>query len=406
MKIVDARTIVVGNPWKNWVFVQLLTDEGITGVGEATSGLSTKPNEAAVHELKPLYLGQDPRDVTALWDRMVKGTYFTMNPAMAGIEMACWDILGQTLQVPVWRLLGGKIRPRLRAYANGWYKGPREPAFFAEAAAAVVARGYTALKFDPFGDAYRFIDRDELTRSLAIVGAVRAAVGDAVDILIEGHDRFAVSTAIEIGRALADYRPFWFETPVLSTDIEAMIEVARSVPVRVVGGERSSQLGDFARLLHSRVIDVIQPEILRCGGVSGLTKIAALAEAYQAFVAPHNAQSPFTTVVNTHVGATLPNLLIQECFDDFLEPWSRTIMSGQARIVDGYIELPDGPGFGVTLHEAEMAKYPYSSTNFLRLFEAGWEHRGFAAAADRGNDLVPGDGGRHESSRPHHRRPE
>jgi galactonate dehydratase len=377
MKIVDARTIVVGNPWKNWVFVQLFTDEGITGVGEATGGLSTKPHEAAVHELKPLYLGEDPRNISALWDRMAKGTYFNHGPAMAGIEMACWDILGKSLGQPVWRLLGGKMRPRLRTYANGWYAGPRDPRFFAERAAEVAAMGYTAMKFDPFGDAYRFIASDELRLSLAIVAAVREAVGDDVDILIEGHDRFSVSTAIEVGRALAEFKPFWFETPVMSTEIAAMVEVARAVPVRVVGGERSSRLGEFAQLLESRVIDVVQPEILHVGGVSGLMKIAALAESYEAFLAPHNARSPLTTVANVHVGATIPNLLIQECFDDFHVAWSREILSGAVTITDGYIEVPDAPGFGVELNVEEMAKYPYGESNFLRLFEAGWERRGF-----------------------------
>ncbi len=375
MKIIDAHTTVVGNPWKNWVFVQLITDEGIVGVGEATGGLSTKPNEAAIHELRPLYLGQDPRNVVALWERLYKGLFLNHNAALAGIEMACWDILGKALNVPVWRLLGGQTRPRIRAYANGWYQGPRDARFFAERAAEVVGLGYTALKFDPFGDAYRFIDRDGLRLSLDIVAAVREAIGDSVDLLIEGHDRFSVSTAIEVGRALAEFHPFWFETPVLSTEIEAMAEVAKAIPVRVVGGERLASKADFARLLNTRLIDVIQPEILHCGGVTGLVKIAGLAEAYEAFVAPHNAQSPFTTVVNSHVGTVVPNFLIQECFDDFLVPWSREIMSGTVRIVDGYIELPDGPGFGVTLHEKEMAKYPYAERHFLRLFQPGWERR-------------------------------
>lgn len=375
MKIVDVRTTVVGNPWKNWIFVQLLTDEGITGIGEATGGLSTKPNEAAVHELRPLFIGQDPRNVAALWERLYKGLYLHHNSAMAGIEMACWDILGKSLNVPVWRLLGGQTRSRIRAYANGWYQGPRDPRFFAERAREVVAMGYTALKFDPFGDAYRFISREELRLSLAIIGAVRTAVGDRVDLLIEAHDRFSVSTAIEIGHALAEFNPFWFETPVLSTEIEALAEVARAIPVRVVAGERSTGKGEFARLLNTRVIDVVQPEVLQCGGVLGLTKIAALAEAYEAFIAPHNAQSPFTTVVNSHVGIVAPNFLIQECFDDFLVPWSRDIMSGSVRIVDGYIELPEGPGFGVALNEKEMAKYPYAERNFLRLFQPGWERR-------------------------------
>ncbi|MBO0793439.1 MAG: mandelate racemase/muconate lactonizing enzyme family protein [Ktedonobacteraceae bacterium] len=375
MKIIDVRTTVVGNPWKNWIFIQLFTDEGIVGVGEATGGLSTKPNEAAVHELRPLFLGQDPRDIVALWERLHKGLFLNHNAAMAGIEMACWDILGKSLGVPVWRLLGGQTRPRIRAYANGWYQVSREPRYFAERAAEVVAMGYTALKFDPFGDAYRFMSHDELRFSMEIVGAVREAIGESVDLLIEGHDRFSVSTAIEVGHALAEFRPFWFETPVMSTEIEAMAEVARALPLRVVGGERFASKADFMRLLSTRTIDVVQPEILRCGGVMGLTKVAALAEAYEAFVAPHNAQSPFTTVVNSHVGATLSNLLIQECFDDFLVPWSNEIMSGSVRIVNGYIELPDGPGFGVTLNEKEMAKYPYAEKHFLRLFQSGWERR-------------------------------
>lgn len=375
MKITDARTYVVGNPWKNWVFVEVLTDEGITGIGEATGGLSTRPNEVHVHEMKPLFLGQDPRDVMAVWDRMLKGVNLTPNAAMAGIEMACWDILGQSLGVPVWRLLGGQVRPRIRAYANGWYQGPREPSFFAERAAEVVARGYTALKFDPFGDAYRFISGDELRRSMAIVGAVREAVGEHVDLLIEAHDRFSVSTAIEVGKALAEFKPFWLETPVMSTEIEATAAVARAIPVRVASGERFWRTSDFAHLLETRVIDVVQPEVLHTG-VAGLVRTAAVAGAYEAFVAPHNAQSPFTTVVNAHVGATLPNLLIQECFDDFLVPWSREIMTGTVRIKDGYIEVPDAPGFGVTLNRAEMAKYPYAERHFLRLFDPGWEWRG------------------------------
>lgn len=375
MKIVDVKTSVVGNPWKNWIFVQLFTDEGIVGIGEATGGLSTKPNEAAVHELKPLFLGRDPRDVHAVWDQMYKGLFLKQNAAMAGIEMACWDILGKSLNTPVWRLLGGKLRPRIRAYANGWYQGPRDPQFFAERAGQVAAMGYTALKFDPFGKAYRFLDRADFRLSLHIVAAVREAVGDSVDILIEGHDRFSVSTAIEVGRALAEFSPMWFETPVMSTEVEAMAEVARAIPIRVVGGERFQQKTEFARLLATGVIDVIQPEILACGGVAGLTKVAAIAEGFEGWVAPHNAQSPFTTVVNTHVGATLPNLLIQECFDDFLVPWSREIMSGTVEICDGYIEIADTPGFGVVLHEEEMARYPYADKNFLRLFDAGWERR-------------------------------
>jgi len=375
VKITDVKTFVDGNPWKNWIFVKVYTDEGIVGLGEATQGLQTKPAEAAVHEMRPLFIGQDPRDPVAVWDRMYKGIFLGQNSAMTAIECACWDILGKSLGVPVWRLLGGKTRPRIRAYANGWYQGPRDPAFFAERAQEVVALGYTALKFDPFGNAYRFMDEAEERLSIRIVGAVRAAVGDGVDLLIEAHDRLSVTTAIRVGRALAEYRPMWLETPVMSTDIAATIEVARNQPVPVATGERFRRKREFADVLASGVIDIVQPELLSVGGVSHLMKVAAIAEAFEAYVAPHNAQSPYTTVVNTHVDAVAPNALIQECFDDFLVPWSKDVLSGWATVKDGYIEVPDAPGFGVELNEAEAAKHPYADRNFLRLFEAGWERR-------------------------------
>jgi galactonate dehydratase len=375
MIVTDLKTYVVGNPWKNWVFLELLTDEGLVGHGEATGGLSTMPNAAEVDELKPLVVGHDPMNVRALWRHLQKSLYFRSSAALSGIEMACWDLIGQKLGVPVWQLLGGAVQPRLRAYANGWYSGPRDPRGFAEAARAVVEKGYTALKFDPFGDAYKTISVSELRDSLALVEAVREAVGDEVDLMIEAHDRFTVPVAVQIGKQLERFRPFWFEAPVLSTDIPAVLEVARSQPVRVAAGELLSAVVDFHELLHPRVVDIVQPEILVCGGVQGLLDVAAAAQAYGAWIAPHNAQGPFTTIVNAHVAAASQSFLIQETFDDFLEPWGRDVLSRSCTIRDGYIDLPSGPGFGVEFVHEELARHPYSPQNFLRLFSPGWEKR-------------------------------
>src|SRR5262249_8356912 len=222
-----------GNPWKNWVFVKIFTDEGLVGVGEATAGLSAKPGEAQVHELGRFLIGEDPRNPEYIWQKMYKGLFLDSNTGMNAIEIACWDILGKSLGVPVWQLLGGKQRPRLRVYANGWYQGPHDPGFFAEAAAKVKAMGYTALKFDPFGSAYHFIDPADEKLSLEIIRRVRDAVGDDTHLLIEGHDRFSVSTAIRIGKQLEEFHPMWFETPVMSTDIPATVEVARAVNVPI-----------------------------------------------------------------------------------------------------------------------------------------------------------------------------
>ena len=375
MKIIEVKTNVVGNPWKNWIFVTVYTDEGVAGVGEATGGLSTKPNEAQVEELGRFVLGEDPRHPERVWQKMYKGVFLKSDPAMSAIEMACWDILGKSLGVPLWQLLGGKQRSRLRVYANGWYQGPRDPVFFGEAAASVKEMGYTALKFDPFGKAYRFFDTAEERLSLSIVRAVREAVGDDVDLLIEGHDRFSVTTAIRVGNQLAEYRPMWFETPVMSTDIPATLQVARAIDVPVAVGERYRRLSQFMELLSHHVVDIVQPETLAIGGVSGARKAAAVAESAEAFVALHQAQSPLSTAVNAHIHASIPNFLIQECFDDFLEPWAHEIMAGVPRVKDGYLEPSDAPGIGVELNKTEMAKYPYGQNNFLRLFEEGWERR-------------------------------
>jgi galactonate dehydratase len=375
MKITDIKTYVVGNAWKNWVFVTVHTDEGITGVGEATGGLSTRPGEAQVHELKRLVIGLDPRNPEYVRDSMYKGLFLEINVGMAAIEIACWDILGKSLGVPVWQLLGGKQRQRLRAYANGWYQGPRDPGFFAEAATRVKELGYTALKFDPFGSAYRFMDREDEKFSMKIIRAVKDAVGPDVDLLIEGHDRFSVSTAIRIGRQLEEFEPMWFETPVLSSDIAATIAVARAVPVPVAAGERMSRLSEMIDLVAPRVVDIVQPETLNVGGISGARKMAAVAESAEAFVALHQAQSPLNTAINAHIHVSLPNFLIQECFDDFNAAWSRDIMTGVPEVIDGYIEPSGAPGLGIELNEAEMAKHPMGEDNFLRLFEDGWETR-------------------------------
>ena len=376
MKITRIQTFIVGNPWKNWLFVKVYTDEGLSGVGEATSGLSTTPNEAAVHELSRFVIGEDPLQPETLWQKMYKGMFLRSDMAMNAIEIACWDILGKNLNRPLWQLLGGKQRPQLRVYANGWYQGPRDPAFFAEAAVKVKAMGYTAMKFDPFGTAYRSLDHDEEKRSLAIVRAVREAVGDDVDICIEGHDRFGVSTAIRVARLLEEFRPMFFETPVMSTDIQATVEVARATRIPIATGERFSRLSEFLDLLSHRAVDIVQPETLRIGGISGTRKAAAIAEAAEALVAPHQAQSPLNTAINAHIYASIPNFLIQECFDDFLVPWSRDIMRGVPQVKEGYLEPSDAPGIGVELDEAEMARHPYGQHNFLRLFEEGWERRG------------------------------
>ena len=375
MKIADVRTVVVGNPWKNWIFIVIETDEGLIGVGEATGGSETQPRVAAIEEIKHLVIGMDPRNVHEIFHKLYLTAFIRVTPAIAGIEMACWDILGKSLGVPVHRLLGGKVRDNVRVYANGWYSGDRTPEGFAEKASEVVAKGYTALKFDPFGDAHMQLSRRDTREAKALVGAVRDAVGEDVDILIEAHDRFSTYAAIEIGNWLKDYEVTWFETPVLSTDVSALVEVARRVPVRVIAGERMHALHEFGEFLSHNVTDVINPEPLGVGGIWRSLQIAGIAEAHHAEIALHNAESPFKTMVALHIDAVTPNVFIQECFDDFLEPWVSDVLTGFLRVKDGHLEMPDAPGIGVELNEEEAKKHPYGKSNFLRMFTPGWEKR-------------------------------
>lgn len=374
MKITDLKTFVVGNPWKNWVFVQLYTDEGLTGLGEATGGLATKPSLGDVEELRRHVIGEDPRHPERLWFKLHKARYFGASKGMSAIEQACWDILGKSLEVPCWQLFGSKHHNQLRVYANGWYQGPRTPAEFAQRAATMAAKGYTALKFDPFGGAYQQISKESEEVAVEIVRAVRQAVGPKVDLLIEFHDRFTVSTAIRVGRKLDEFEPMWFETPVRTYDLTGHVEVARNVKTPVVLGEGFTELRQFADLLAYRVIDIIQPEPQTLGP-SRARKAFAIAQAYDALVACHQAQSPFCTAMNAHLHASIPNFLIHENFDDSLEPWTWDLLQGTPRVENGYITVPDTPGWGVTFNEAEAEKHPYGEQNFLRLFEEGWETR-------------------------------
>ena len=375
MKIADIRTVVVGNPWKNWIYVVVETDEGLVGIGEGTGGSETQPRVAAIEEVKHLVIGMDPRNIHEIFHKLYLTASLKVTPAMAGIEMACWDILGKSLGVPVHSLLGGKVRDNVRVYANGWYSGERTPEGFAEKAAEVVAKGYTALKFDPFGDAHMQLSRKETQVTKALIGAVRDAVGDDVDILIEAHDRFSTFAAIEIGNWLKDYDVTWFETPVLSTDISALVEVARRIPVRMIAGERMKAIHEFGEFLAHNVTDVINPEPLGVGGIWRSLQIAGIAEAHHAEIALHNAESPLKTMVALHIDAVTPNVFIQECFDDFLEPWVSDVLSGFHRVEDGHLTMPTAPGIGVTLNEEEAKKHPYGKSNFLRMFRPGWEKR-------------------------------
>lgn len=380
MKITKVETFIAGNPWKNWLFVRVQTDEGIHGISEATINGFTKTAEAAIHELSHRYVGMDPFQVERISKRMYHDMYTDGGQihkhAVSGIEVACWDIMGKALGVPIYKLLGGQMRERARAYANGWYRGERTPESFHEKAKVVVGRGYTALKFDPFGAAYQITSLDDEALAVDIVAAVRDAVGPSVDILIEGHCRFSTSTALRFARKMESYNPTWFEEPTPHHKIDAMIAVAKESPIPIATGESLHTKYQFAELLKHDVIHILQPEPLACGGLWATRQICDMADAHYGVVAPHNAQGPVCTAICMHLAACTPNFFVQEIFDEFNVEWEKELTTGETfEVVDGYIAIPETPGLGIDLNVEEIARHPYDASNFLPLFQDGWEMR-------------------------------
>lgn len=379
MRITAVDTFIAGNPWKNWLFAKVTTDEGLYGIGEGTLNYFARTVEAAIHELKPLILGMDPFQVEILSQRLTRDVYSEgaqiHMSAVSAIEIACWDIVGKACNQPIYNLWGGRCHERLRAYANGWYRGPRTPESFASKAKIVASRGYTAIKFDPFGNNWRTMSRYEFDLSLDIIRAVRDAVGSPVDLLIEGHSRFNSSTAIEFALAMHQFRPMWFEEPVPHTNIPAMVEVARRSPVPIATGESFSNKQQFAELLQHNAVTILQPEPLSLGGLFATRKIADMVDAHFGVIAPHSAQGPVCSTACVQLNASLPNFLIHEIFDEFNEPWEEEIITNPVKVVDGYIPIPDTPGLGIDLNIEEIEKHPYQQENALPLFKPGWERR-------------------------------
>jgi galactonate dehydratase len=377
MKITDVKTLITFADWRNFIFVKVFTDEGIVGVGEASLEWNELAVAGAIRNLSPLVIGRDPSRIEDLWRSMYRDPYWRGGPvittALSGIEQALWDILGKRLGVPVYQLLGGKCRERLRAYANAWYKGAVTPEDFAERAVKTVDKGYTALKWDPFGSSDLTMDYEERRRAVTIVRAVREAVGEKIDLLIEVHGRLNPATAIEMARELEEFRPFWYEEPVPPDNLEALSKVAAATSIPIATGERLYTKFGFRELLSSQAADVIQPDLCHAGGILEVKKIAAMAESWYVPIAPHNPNGPVGTAATVHLGACTPNFLLLEYFCED-EDWLSEIVEEPIRFEKGEILIPERPGLGIELKEAGVARRPYQPVR-LSMFEPGWEGR-------------------------------
>ena len=377
MKIAGFETLLANAGLRNYLFIRLRTDTGLTGIGEATLEWQERTVQAVAHEwVEGRVVGRDPFDVEAIIGGMIRDQYqggSTVMTAISGIEIALWDLIGKATGQPVYRLLGGRCHDRIPAYANGWYGGARTPAEFAERARAAVARGYRALKFDPFGTAWKVLAVEEVAAVIDVVAAVRQAVGEAIGLMIEFHGRLGAGAAIQVIRQLEPFRPAWCEEPVAPECLDLLAEVKRSTACPIAAGERLYTQADFYRLTALRAVDVVQMDLAHCGGILAGKKIAAMAAPQDILVAPHCSIGPVALAACLHFDVSTPNFLVQEAFAEFDVPWRNAMVGGWDPIQNGGFVLSDGPGLGLELDDAVIADHPYVPKAFPSLWDRDWQ---------------------------------
>ncbi|PRX35226.1 L-alanine-DL-glutamate epimerase [Meinhardsimonia xiamenensis] len=397
MRLEDLEIIITAPPapgWggRYWIFVKLTTDDGLTGWGECyASSVGPEAMRAVIEDVFARHMqGESPENIELMF-RRVYSSGFTQRPdltvmgAFSGLEIACWDILGKARERPVWALLGGRVNERVRAYTylyplphhdiDGFWISAE---MHAEAAADCVARGYTAVKFDPAGPytihgGHMPAMRD-ITRSVAFCAAIREAVGDRADLLFGTHGQFTPAGAIRLGQALEPYAPLWFEEPVPPDDVAGMAEVARAVRIPVATGERLTTRAEFAAVLRAGAAAILQPALGRAGGLWEGCKLAALAEAFGAQMAPHLYAGPVEWAANVHLAVAVPNLLMAETIET---EFHRDLIGGAIAVEEGFIAAPQGPGLGIDLDEALARAHPFTGEGLhLQMQEAPCDYVG------------------------------
>ncbi len=361
MKITDIKTFLMqaGSPpnsgawaanfdtiatgWRNWLFVKIYTDEGLTGVGECSGW--PRVIETAVADLKSVLIGQDPRNIELIWQKMQVAmmghgiTGVVGAGAMTGIDMALWDIKGKALNTPVWNLLGGKMRDRIRIYAH---------ASTPEVALQLKGQGVTAIKAGGLKDPVRMLE------------GLREAIGDEMDLMVDLHGPPWLTTAdaIALGRRLEPLGLLFMEDPVAPEQTDAYQRIRDAVAIPLAAGERLATIWGLRPLIERDLVDVVQPDTGRSGGITVLKKIAAMAEAHGIMLAPHSGSlGPIAEYAALHVLAAVPNALMLERVEI---DWAGrpTVITPAPVTVDGHIKVPDAPGLGVDIVESEIAKYP------------------------------------------------
>lgn len=380
MKLKDLDVIITAPPapgWggRYWILVKLTTDTGIIGWGECyAASVGPEAMRTVIEDVFERHMaGTAPENIELMF-RRAYSSGFTQRPdltvmgAFSGLEIACWDILGKARDCPVHALLGGQVNERLRAYTY-LYPLPHHdlgafwtsPEMAAESALDAVARGYTAIKFDPAGPytlrGGHMPSMRDISQSVAFCAAIRDAVGDRADLLFGTHGQFSTAGAIRLGQALEPYSPLWFEEPIPPDAPEEMAKVAAAVRIPVATGERLTTKVEFAQALRSGAATILQPALGRAGGIWEMKKVSAIAETYNAQMAPHLYAGPVEWAANVHFAASIPNILMCETIET---PFHAALIQNTIRVEDGYIVPPNTPGLGIEVDEALARAHPYT----------------------------------------------
>jgi len=364
MKITDIKTYLVEAHRRNWVFIEVETDEGITGVGEATIEPFERTMVTLIEDYKRTVLGKDPRAIEYLWEDRYRGQFLRsdllVNVALSAIEIACWDIKGKVLGVPCYELFGGPVRRSVPAYGNYWFMktrmGKTSVGEYAESAARAVENGFRALKWSPFGYTAHSMTPEQEHVTFECVRQVREAVGPDVWLMVDAHGRFDLPQARRLAKGFEEYDLYFFEEPLPPENLDAFVELKRSTTTPIATGERYVARHQFRDLLEKYACDYIQPDAIYTGGMNELRKIAMMAETYYCPVIPHNCNGPVCTAATIHASACMPNFRIMEYIP---VPERVDVIVEPLVIKNGAFELPTKPGLGVELNKEVFDRYVY-----------------------------------------------
>ena len=358
MKITKLETFFVK---PRWVFLKMHTDEGLTGWGEPIVEGWSHTVAVAVQEMGRYLIGKDPRRIEHHWQALYRGAFYRGGPvlcsALSGIEQAMWDITGKWLDVPIYQLLGGAVRDRIRVYSH---VGGTTPQALSEAGRRALKQGTTAIKTTPF-QAVRFVEsREFLDEAAGRIAALREAVGKQVDIGIDFHGRVSPAMAVQLARAFEPYQPMFIEEPCLPENVDAMATVARSTTIPVATGERLFTKWGFREVLEKQAAAILQPDLSHAGGIFEVRKIAAMAEAYYAAIAPHCPLGPVALAACLQLDTCIPNFLCQEQVS-----LGEGYLKKPFQVSSGHIDVPTGPGLGIEVDEDALADH---------LYDGGWQN--------------------------------